>query len=247
MIQKIKKKLGAIITNSKVNRQLEHMDPKEKDLLQSIRAKRLTYLTEQKLASIVNTCNEIKAANLPGVFLEAGCALGGSSILISKLKTEDRPFWIYDVFGMIPPPTTEDPKEVHERYETIVKGESSGMGGDKYYGYEANLYEIVQSNLKGFGIDIEKESIVLHKGLVQETMNIKEPVAFAHIDVDWYDPVLTCLEQIFPNLVVGGSIILDDYNDWGGCRKATDAYLANFKGQYKLDDSAVSMKITRIK
>lgn len=247
MIQKLKKKLGGILTNARVSSQLEKLDPSEKELLQTIREKRLTYLTEQKLVSIVNTCNEIKAQNLPGLFLEAGCALGGSSILISKLKNPSRPFGIYDVFGMIPPPTAEDPKEVHERYETILKGESSGMGGDKYYGYEANLYDIVQENLKSFDINIQKESIVLHQGLVQETMNIKEPVAFAHIDVDWYDPVKTCLEQTFPNLVVGGSIILDDYNDWGGCRKATDEYLAPFKGQYKLDDSAVSMKITRIK
>lgn len=85
----------------------------------------------------------------------------------------------------------------------------------------------------------------LVKGLVQETMKIDQPVAFAHIDVDWYDPVITCLERIFPNLVVGGSIILDDYHDWGGCRKATDEYLRRVAGQYVLDDSAGSMKITK--
>jgi asparagine synthase (glutamine-hydrolysing) len=55
-------------------------------------------------------------------------------------------------------------------------------------------------------------------------MVIEQPVAFAHIDVDWYEPVLTSLKRIFPHLVVGGSIILDDYHDWGGCRKATENF-----------------------
>ncbi|MEY4519181.1 MAG: hypothetical protein RLZZ499_1780 [Cyanobacteriota bacterium] len=56
-------------------------------------------------------------------------------------------------------------------------------------------------------------------------MVVEQPVAFAHIDVDCYKPVLTSLKRIFPNLVVGGSITLDDYHDWGGCRKATDEFL----------------------
>ncbi len=62
----------------------------------------------------------------------------------------------------------------------------------------------------------------------------------------WYEPVMTCLMRVFPNLVVGGSIILDDYHDWGGCRKATDEYLRGVVGQFVLDDSTRSMKITRV-
>jgi asparagine synthase (glutamine-hydrolysing) len=56
---------------------------------------------------------------------------------------------------------------------------------------------------------------------------------------------MTCLSRIFPHLTVGGSIILDDYHDWGGCRKATDEYLERISGEFSLDDSAGSMKITR--
>jgi asparagine synthase (glutamine-hydrolysing) len=77
-------------------------------------------------------------------------------------------------------------------------------------------------------------------------MHIDQPVAFAHVDVDWYEPVSTCLERIFPRLVEGGSIILDDYHDWGGCRKAADEYLRGIAGQFALDDSAGSMKIIRM-
>jgi len=247
MIGKIKNKIKRTITQRQVKRLKSNLKPEEKDLIHDLRKKGLTYLSEIKLIGIVNACNEIREAERQGFFIEAGCALGGTSILISKQKSEERPFQVYDVFGMIPPPTKEDTEDVHDRYQTIVEGKSEGLNGNKYYGYEENLYEKVQSNLKSFGIDCQKESVRLIKGLVQDTMKINEPVAFAHIDVDWYEPVKTCLEQIFPNLVVGGCIILDDYYDWGGCRKATDEYLRQIVGEFSLDDSYGSMRLTRIK
>jgi asparagine synthase (glutamine-hydrolysing) len=147
---------------------------------------------------------------------------------------------------MIPPPTAEDTLDVHDRYKTITQGKSDGIGRDRYYGYEENLYEIVRKNLNSFGINLEDEEVVLIQGLLQDTMNIEQPVAFAHIDVDWYEPVKTCLERIFPKLVAGGSVILDDYHDWGGCRKATDEFLVGVKRRVRLDDSAGSMKITKL-
>lgn len=216
-----------------------------KDLIARIREKKLTYLTDKKLLSLSGTCRDIEKRNLDGLFLEAGCALGGSSILMASIKSAQRPLLIYDVFGMIPPPTDMDTEDVHERYKTISEGKSTGIGGDKYYGYEENLYDIVLSNFRDFNIDCDKQNVQLIKGLVQDTMIINQPVAFAHIDVDWYEPVMTCLTRIFPHLTIGGSIILDDYHDWGGCRKATDEYLQTVPGEFSLDDSAGSMKITR--
>jgi hypothetical protein len=219
----------------------------ERELIDRIRQRNLTYLSDARLASLASTCHSIEDANLPGMFLEAGCALGGSAILIASIKNVKRPLFVYDVFGMIPPPTREDTQDVHDRYRTIVEGKSKGIGGDSYYGYQENLDEVVRTNLKSFGINPEEQSVTLVKGLVQETMQIDQPVAFAHVDVDWYAPVMASLISIFPNLVVGGSIILDDYHDWGGCRKAADQYLGRVSGQFSLDDSAGSMKVTRIK
>lgn len=225
---------------------LELLDP-DRTLVERIRKRKLTYLSDAKLVSLANTCRRIEAENIPGRFIEAGCALGGSAILISTLKSAERPFAVYDVFGMIPPPTQEDTVDVHERYRAILEGKSVGIDGDPYYGYEADLYEVVQENLKQFGIDVKAQQVNLIRGLLQETMQIDELVAFAHVDVDWYDPVKTCLERIVPQLSTGGSIVLDDYHDWGGCRKAADEYLRLVAGQLALDDSAGSLKLTRIR
>jgi hypothetical protein len=217
----------------------------EHELIRRIRSRKLTYLTDKKLVSIANTCRTIEDADLAGVFLEAGCALGGSTIMIAAQKKLERLFFVYDVFGMIPPPTTEDTQDAHNRYGVIVAGKSVGIGGDKYYGYRNDLCEAVKTNLADFGIDCEERSVSLIKGLVQDTMKIDQPVAFAHVDVDWYEPVMTCLMQVFPNLVVGGSIILDDYHDWGGCRKATNEYFQKVADQIQCSDAAGSMKVTR--
>jgi asparagine synthase (glutamine-hydrolysing) len=222
------------------------LQPEDRELIERIRAAKLTYLHDQKLAEICNTCRALEESGTPGMFLEAGCALGGSSILIGTIKEETRPFQVYDVFGMIPPPTDEDTADVHERYRKIVGGESVGIKGDTYYGYLNNLYDLVKSNLRRFGLDPQRRNISLIKGLVQDTLQISEPVAFAHVDVDWYEPVMTCLERIGPQLSVGGSIILDDYHDWGGCRKATDQYLSEHEAEFATDDRAGSLKLTRV-
>jgi len=247
MLQRFKRYLRRI-AYSKGNEAIPSgLTSKERELMSRIRLRRLTFLSDSRLASIASTCRSIEDAHLPGIFLEAGCALGGSAILIASLKSFERPLFIYDVFGMIPPPTKEDTQDVHDGYKIIVEGNKKGIDGDKYYGYETNLYEIVQSNLISFGINCEEQSVSLIKGLVQDTMRIEQSVAFAHVDVDWYEPVMTCLKRVFPTLVIGGSIILDDYHDWGGCRKAADEYLRQVTGQFVLDDSAGSMKITRTK
>jgi asparagine synthase (glutamine-hydrolysing) len=247
MLHRIKRSLRKIVGARKRAAILSELTSRERELISRIHSERLTYCSDTKLASLASTCRSIENASFPGIFLEAGCALGGSAILIASLKSSERQLFIYDVFGMIPPPTKEDTQDVHDRYRTIVEGKSAGIGGDKYYGYIENLYEAVQSNFKSFGINCEEQSVWFIKGLVQETMKLDQPVALAHIDVDWYEPVMTCLQYVFPNLIVGGSIFLDDYYAWGGCRKATDEYLRGVVGQFVLDGSAGSMKVTKVK
>ncbi|MBH8571518.1 hypothetical protein I8752_00450 [Nostocaceae cyanobacterium CENA369] len=49
---------------------------------------------------------------------------------------------------------------------------------------------------------------------------------YAHIDCDWYEPVKFCLESIYPILSKGDYIALDDYYDYGGCKKAVNEFIA---------------------
>lgn len=196
-------------------------------LVHKIEKANLSYLKQEKLAHLVNCCAYIDAKKISGDIIEAGCALGGSTICLASAKAPERALYVYDVFGMLPPPRwPQDGEDVHERYSVIAAGKSLGINGDQYYGYKKDLYGTVLENLASFSITPASHAVHLIKGLLQETMVVEAPVALAHVDVDWYDPVKTCLERIYPRLSPGGAIILDDYNAWSGCRKAVDEFIA---------------------
>jgi O-methyltransferase len=198
------------------------------DTASKVKKKNLTYLSDDKLQSMNSCIATIKRTRVPGDFLEFGIALGGSGICIASELGGDRRFIGFDVFGMIPPPSTEDGLSPNERYEIIKSGGSAGIGGDQYYGYVDNLLDVVVKNFEEFGLRVDGRKIALVQGLYEETLP-KQPemtIAFAHIDCDWYDPVKLCLEYIAPRLSPGGIIILDDYNDWPGCKKASDEFCA---------------------
>jgi hypothetical protein len=220
------------------------LSPKER-LISRVSRANLTYLGRARLRSVFDSCVAAERTGLQGCFIEAGCALGGSSILIAHAKARSRPLFIFDVFGMIPAPGERDPDEVHARYDVIRSGSSRGLGSDRYYGYEDDLLGKVRANLGRFGVTERDHNVRLVRGLIQDTMSIGGPVAFAHVDVDWFDPVTCALSRIFPNLVEGGSIVVDDYFDWESCRRAVDAFLDTHGHEVTTDGSAGSLKITR--
>ena len=119
---------------------------------------------------------------------------------------------------------------MHKRYQKIVSGTSKGIGGETYYGYRDNLYDEVGDSFTRHGIDPAQHNVELVQGLFQDTLKVDEPVAFAHLDGDWYESTMTCLERIVPHLVVGGRIVLDDYFHYSGCRDAVDEYFKDRPG-----------------
>jgi O-methyltransferase len=179
---------------------------------------RLTYLSWSRLRNLEQAAKA--AASLEGDYLECGVGLGGSAAVIGATKPQHSTLHLYDTFGMIPPPGDNDPAESMARYEEIASGASEGIGGDQYYGYVTDLEGQVRQTLERFGVEA-----VSHPGVFEETLE-PGPVAFAHIDCDWYDSVRVCLERIYPRLVAGGQVVIDDYYDWGGARRAVDEFLA---------------------
>ncbi len=206
----------------------------EKELvINSILEYSLTYLDFPALEELYDQVSRIEQENIDGVLIEAGCALGGSAIAITSAKSTTRPLLVYDVFGMIPPPSEKDEEDVHSRYNIIQSGVSDGIGGQKYYGYEDNLIEKVKNNFKTVGFPLEENNVQLIKGLFQDTLTPVSSIALAHIDGDWYESVKVCLERIEPWLALGGVLVIDDYYHWSGCRKAVDEYFLNRQDNYE--------------
>ena len=192
--------------------------------LTKIRAGHLTYLDLAALIDLHKAVAEIEHLQIPGIIIEAGCALGGSALVITSAKHLSRKLIIYDTFQMIPPPSDMDGRDAHTRYREIIHGKSKGLGNNLYYGYQGNLVEQIRKTFLKFGYPIENNEVELVKGLFQDQLHPTEPIALAHLDCDWYDSVLVCLNRIIPHMVDGGIIVLDDYEHWSGAKQAVDEY-----------------------
>lgn len=194
-------------------------------LISNIRSSKLTYCGPPKLENLVEACRTIQKDNVRGDFIEAGVALGGSAILLAKLKPSTSTLFLYDVYGLIPPPGEKDGQDSHKRFAEIASGKSPGIGGDVYYGYQEDLYEVVSENLRKYGLVPNSRDLFLIKGIFQDTLHVENPIALAHIDCDWYESVKTCIDRISPRLVAGGIVVFDDYSSYEGCKRAVDEWL----------------------
>jgi asparagine synthase (glutamine-hydrolysing) len=202
-----------------------------------VREEGLTYLGADDLRTLAALVLDAEASGRRGAIVEAGTARGGSAIVMAAAKAPERPMKVYDVFGMIPPPSGRDGADVHERYARIAGGDAKGVGGDVYYGYRDDLYEEVAGSFARLGLPAAEHNVVLIKGLFEDTIELDEPVALMHLDADWYESTMTCLTRIAPLLAPGGRIVVDDYYTWSGCRTAVDEYLADRDG-FRLEHRA---------
>jgi predicted O-methyltransferase YrrM len=213
------------------------LPPEVEETISRVRAEHLTYLKPDGLRALAAGVRDAETARLPGLVIEAGTALGGSAIVMAAAKAPERPMKVYDVFGMIPPPGEHDGEDVHARYEQIAGGQAKGVGGATYYGYRDDLYQTVTESFARLGVPVAEHNVELIQGLFEDTIDLDEPVAFAHLDGDWYESTMTCLTRIAPLLVPGGRIVLDDYYKWSGCRTAVDEYFAGRPG-FQLEHGA---------
>jgi hypothetical protein len=201
------------------------------------RKEHLTYLKPDNLRELAARVLDVEKQGLPGLVIEAGTARGGSAIVMAAAKAPERPMKVYDVFGMIPPPSAHDGADVHERYAKITAGDARGPGGETYYGYRDDLYDEVEASFSRLGVPTGERNVDLVKGLFEDTIDLDEPVALAHLDGDWYESTMTCLTRIAPLVVPGGRIVLDDYYKWSGCRTAVDEYFTDRDG-FRLEHGA---------
>jgi hypothetical protein len=196
------------------------------EAIQFLRGNALTYCGRPgKLEVVHEAVKAVEAHHVPGIMLEAGVAMGGSAIIIAKTKSPGRELRLYDVFQMLPPPSANDDPKSHEVYRNFVAGNVSGAVDLNYVNHATDLLAFTRENMKRTGVDPEALHIRFVKGLYEDTLHVDEPVAFAHIDCDWYDSVKLCIERIAPRMSPGGILLFDDYNSFAGCRRAVDEWL----------------------
>jgi hypothetical protein len=169
---------------------------------------------------------EMEKRKVDGCFVECGVARGGCSALMALVAADyhsGRKLWLFDSFEGLSEPTPEDEYRESLRYKTANR--SSDLVAP---GYCLGTYEEVESLLFS-NLGLSRDNITMVRGWFQDTLPEHKdktgPIAVLRIDGDWYESTRCCLENLYDNVVSGGSVIIDDYESYIGARKATDEFI----------------------
>lgn len=138
-------------------------------------------------------------ANIEGDVVELGCYAGTTSIFIrrlldEKVESSKRAFHAYDSFESLPEKSREDQNAAGVDFK---KGE-------------------LAVSKKQFMQTFQRANLappVTHKCWFDEIggEDIPNQIAFAFLDSDFYDSILTSLKIVWPHMQAGGIVLIDDY------------------------------------
>jgi hypothetical protein len=149
---------------------------------------------------------------------KGGCA--GFAAAAVRDAGHRRDIHLFDSFQGLPEPGGKDGPQAADYSDGRAGGKLESTGK-----CVASLSD-VQDLFRHLAIDPAR--VKYHVGWFQDTLpSVREaigPIALLRLDGDWYDSTMVCLKNLYPLVVSGGFIILDDYGQWAGCRKAFEDY-----------------------
>ena len=174
---------------------------------------------------MIKSLHYINQNKLEGDIVECGIWRGGNLFLAKKIqdlyyKNIKRTFYGYDTFEGMPEPSVYDGEKVVQIYKNFLKK------GERWT--EASLDD-VENSIKKLFLSLDDFNLV--KGKVEDTLinkkNLPSKISLLRLDTDFYESTKVELEILYPLLVQKGVLIIDDYGDFIGCRKAVDDYFFN--------------------
>ncbi|HYM19058.1 MAG TPA: TylF/MycF/NovP-related O-methyltransferase [Micropepsaceae bacterium] len=217
------------------------LSPFQKELVAKVRPYTMT--SPERIAVLEAAVRHVIGQNYPGSFVECGVAKGGSTMAMAytlkDLGVSDRDLYLYDTFEGMPEPDEVDRGRFGESAaKSWRKGQDRSGGAWIRHGVDE-----VRANLSATGYPEARLHFI--KGKVEETLPKNAPegaIALLRLDTDWHASTKAELDWLYPKLVRGGIVIVDDYFRWQGARKAVDDYVALHKLPIffsRIDDASV--------
>lgn len=184
-----------------------------------------TMTSVERIYSLINATKYVIENDIEGDFVECGVWKGGSMMAIAyTLKhflCTSRHLYLFDTFEGMSTPTKDDFDLSGLDAQTLLN--TSEKINSPIWCY--STLDEVKNNFEKTGYTPEKIHFI--KGKVEDTIPqyIPEKISLLRLDTDWYESTKHELVYLFPRLVNGGVIIIDDYGHWQGCRKAVDEYI----------------------
>ena len=168
--------------------------------------------------------------NIAGDFVECGVAAGAQIMAMSLAninKGGNRTIWAFDSFEGIPMAGEFDDVQVgigeiqHDKFAPLEERLVSS-------GITVHSLENVQENFRRYNLPLDNVKFV--KGWFQHTVPVNEveEISILRLDGDLYESTLVCLQHLYPKVVTGGAVIIDDYA-LTGCRLAVEHYFESIK------------------
>jgi O-methyltransferase len=190
------------------------------------RARTYTMTSVERMFAMHKAVRYIEEAKIEGAIVECGVWRGGSIMVaidtLISLNSIEREVFLFDTFEGLPKPDPILDVDIwgNKGYDGWILETRGAEASNWAY---ASLDD-VRSNVLGLGYPDRLIRFV--KGMVERTIPEKAPdkIALLRLDTDWHASTKHVLEQLFPALVPGGVLIMDDYGHFGGARKAADDY-----------------------
>ena len=186
----------------------------------------LTMTSPERVFALCHAVEYLAKNQILGDFVECGVWRGGSMAAAAQMLVHladlDRTLWMYDTFQGMSEPTAVD-VDLRGAAASRLLSEQDRLDEQSIWCYSP--LDQVRETMRQTGYPEEKIRFV--KGKVEETLGSSKPeqIALLRLDTDWYESTKCEMEHLFPRLVTGGVIVIDDYGHWEGCRRAVDEYL----------------------
>lgn len=156
-------------------------------------------ITRDGLAVVWQELDRVLRQNIGGDIVEFGCYAGTTSLFIRRLLdihhvSQTRAFHVYDSFEGLPEKSVQDQNAAGVDF----------LPGKLYVSKKEFLHQFHTASL---------QPPITHKAWFHDLTqhDVPEQLAFAFLDGDFYDSIMSSLQLVWPRMQAGSKVLVDDY------------------------------------